>query len=136
MADEFNQYLCNVGNNLACNLQHTNINFKHFLPPSIANSFFCDNITYSEIHNVINKLKLKSSSGPDVFNAKLISDIEPAIVTPLCYIYNLSLQTGSFPSALKIAKVIPIYKKGDQLNVGNYRPISLLSIFSKILFYH
>jgi len=48
-------------------------------------------------------------------------------------LFNLSLSTGIVPSSLKVAKVIPIHKKGDKTSVNNYRPISLLSIFDKIL---
>ena len=44
MADEFNKYFSNIGSKLACNLQPTTTNFKHFLPPSIMASFYCDNI--------------------------------------------------------------------------------------------
>ena len=50
-----------------------------------------------------------------------------------CHIFNLSLSSGIFPSALKIAKVIPIFKKGSHSELGNYRRISLLKIFGKIL---
>ena len=134
MADEFNNYFCNVGATLACNLppiQPTST-FNEYLPPSIINSFVCDNINHSEVHEVLSKLKAKNSSGPDIFNARLIYDIESIILLPLCHIFNLSLSTGQFPSALKIAKVIPIHKKGDHSTLGNYRPISLLNIFSKI----
>ena len=70
--------------------------------------------------------------GPDPFNIKIISVIASVIVTPLCYIYNLSLTTGIFPTLLKTAKVVPIFKKGEHSNISNYRPISLLSAFSKI----
>jgi hypothetical protein len=45
---------------------------------------------------------------------------------------NLSIQNGVFPSKLKHAKVIPVYKDDDETDPGNYRPISLLSNFSKI----
>uniref|UniRef100_A0A8C6MDJ7 Reverse transcriptase domain-containing protein n=1 Tax=Nothobranchius furzeri TaxID=105023 RepID=A0A8C6MDJ7_NOTFU len=64
---------------------------------------------------------------------RLLKDIINHIVTPLTYICNLSFCTGVFPSKMKTAKVIPIYKNGSKHLFKNYRPISLLSQFSKIL---
>ena len=52
---------------------------------------------------------------------------------PLCRIISLSLSTGIFPDALKICKTIPIHKGGLTTDIGNYRPISLLSVFDKII---
>ena len=52
---------------------------------------------------------------------------------PLCKIINTSFNSGMFPDALKIVKVVPIYKRGPDSDVNNYRPISLLSIFDKII---
>jgi potassium voltage-gated channel Eag-related subfamily H protein 8 len=52
---------------------------------------------------------------------------------PLVYIYNVSLSSSIFPNRLKTAKVKPLYKKGDIHDVKNYRPIAILSVFSKIL---
>ena len=49
----------------------------------------------------------------------------------MVHIFNLSLSNGHFPTSMKIAKVIPLFKKGDALDVNNYRPIPLLSVFSK-----
>jgi hypothetical protein len=49
------------------------------------------------------------------------------------YLYNVSLSSGIFPDRMKTAKVIPLYKKSDIHDVKNYRPIAILSVFSKIL---
>jgi hypothetical protein len=63
----------------------------------------------------------------------MLKKVSLEIVTPLVHIFNQSLATGQIPEKFKIAKVIPIFKSGDALNPSNYRPISLLSTFSKIL---
>ena len=51
---------------------------------------------------------------------------------PLTHIFNASFEQGIFPKDFKLAKVIPVYKKGDNTLCSNYRPISILSVFSKI----
>nr|CAH7732560.1 unnamed protein product [Callosobruchus chinensis] len=57
------------------------------------------------------------------------------IIDALLYLVNLSLLNGAFPSVLKTGKVIPIYKKGDNQNINNYRPITMPSVFSKVFEY-
>ena len=56
-----------------------------------------------------------------------------SISKPLSYIYNKSIQTGVFPNCLKYAIIKPLFKDGNRSGISNYRPISLLSAFSKIL---
>ena len=65
--------------------------------------------------------------------AKILKLLEGLISKPLVSIFNLSLSTGVVPDSFKIASVIPVYKKGSQIGLNNYRPISLLSIFNRIL---
>ena len=81
---------------------------------------------------MINQLENKST-GPNSIPVDLLKMIPDLIIFPLCEIINLSFLTGEFPDALKIAKVIPIFKSGSVVDVNNYRPISLLSIFDKII---
>ena len=54
-------------------------------------------------------------------------------IKPLTLIINQTLYDGVFPKKLKMAKVIPIYKSGATMELNNYRPISVLNIFSKVL---
>ena len=81
---------------------------------------------------MINKLPSKTSSGVDGISTNLLKDIKYLISKPLTLIINQCLETGIFPSKLKIAKVIPILKKGDELIFDNYRPISILPSISKV----
>jgi len=62
-----------------------------------------------------------------------LSDFILTLSKPLVHIFNLSFQNSVFPSPLKLAKVTPIYKSGDRLLTTNYRPISILNTFSKLL---
>ena len=70
-----------------------------------------------------------------MFNSliSLIKDVSVVILDPLVHIFNLSLLNGCVPDKLKIANVIPVFKKGDRSQPTNYRPISLLSVFDKLL---
>ena len=85
-----------------------------------------------EILEIVANLKPKSSSGPDNLPTKVLKKIIHGIVNPLTVLINRTLAEGIFPDTLKIAKVTPIYKKGEHDQIGNYRPISLLSSISKI----
>ena len=77
-------------------------------------------------------MKSKNSSGNDEISNRLLKSIKSEISKPLTIIINQSLETGIFPDALKVAKVKPLFKKGDNCCLNNYRPISLLPTISKI----
>ena len=86
----------------------------------------------SEILGIISNLK-NSSAGCDGLSVSLIKKLQNSILAPLVHICNTSFSQGKFPNDMKVAKVIPIYKKGDSSLFSNYRPISVLPAFSKIL---
>ena len=75
----------------------------------------------------------KKSSGYDEISSDIIKNISPSVFEPIRYIFNLSIEKGFYPDQLKIAKVTPLFKIGDNALMNNYRPISVLSCFSKIL---
>ena len=78
-------------------------------------------------------LSTKDSYGHDGISTKLLKYILNEICKPLTLVVNQCLQTGIFPGDMKLAKVIPNYKKGDSFNMSNYRPISILPSISKII---
>ena len=96
-------------------------------------SMFFKPITCKEIHDIFNNMSKESSSGLDSISVKVVKKVISLICTSLCNIFNLSLSTGTIPKYLKIAKVTPIFKRGSRDNMNNYRPISVLNIFAKIL---
>ena len=90
-------------------------------------------IVEMDITKIIEKFNRNKSAGDDNIGNIIIKRVAKEIVKPLRQIFNLSISTGSVPEKLKIAKVIPIYKKQDAEIFSNYRPVSLLPCFSKIL---
>jgi hypothetical protein len=89
-------------------------------------------VTVTEIKSIICSLKPKNSSGYDEITSKILKTCASTISLRLSFICNHSLHTGIFPDRLKIAVVKPLHKKGDKYNMTNYRPISLLPVFSKV----
>ena len=96
-------------------------------------SFEFSRISEIDILTICKELKPKLSSGADFISTKLLKQIAPIIITPLHYLINLSLESGYIPKEFKIAKIVPVYKEGGCHDFNNYRPISLLSSFSKLL---
>ena len=84
------------------------------------------------IAHIVNSVSNKAT-GPYSIPLKLLLLIYDLIIIPLCYIINMSLSSGNYPDKLKIVKVIPIHKGGSTHDLNNFHPISLLSIFDKII---
>ena len=131
IVNEFNKYFANVGPDLASKINTPIGSFRHFLTPT-NHTFSFQNITTEAIKQIISKLKNKSSSGTDQLSNKLLKLISDYIAEPLKIIINQTFKTGIFPKKLKVAKIIPIYKKGDNRILSNYRPISILPSVSKV----
>ena len=89
--------------------------------------------TPEEILSLSHIIKDGKSSGCDDINPSIAQTSLPYMVQPLSHIVNLLLSTGVVPSKLKVAKVTPILKSSDPAEFSNYRPISVLTTFSKIL---
>ena len=73
-----------------------------------------------------------SSPGWDEISPHIVKMTSSIFIKPLLHICNLSILHGVFPNELKVAKVIPLYKCGDKMLLINYRPVSILPVFSKI----
>ncbi len=96
-------------------------------PSSIEDIFFDPDTVYRKL-----KLKISSSSGPDHFSSRFLSDFSAPLCTPLSILYTKSMESGAVPQDWRDANVTPIFKKGSKNNPSNYRPISLTSIPCKV----
>lgn len=134
IANQFNKYYVNVGPTLANQVDNFPGSYSDYLHQNnYPHSLYFEPSSPNEILNIIKCMKPKTSCGYDNISPKLVTKSTFVICELLSYIANLSMQQGIFPSLMKIAKVIPIYKKNDISQLINYRPISLLPCFSKIL---
>ncbi len=132
-AEAFNNFFSKIGLQTSNNVPNVNTNFKSFMPHPMPHSFFLEPVSPLDIINITSKLKNKTSSGHDSISTKLLKATINEIIDPLTHIINQSFETGIVPKDMKIAKVIPIYKSSDKSLLKNYRPISLLPAFSKII---
>jgi hypothetical protein len=90
-------------------------------------------VTIQEIETIIYSFKTKDSCGYDLISLRVLKLSTPYISSPLSYICNKTMQLGVFPERLKYSIIKPLYKKGNKSLISNYRPISLLTSFSKIV---
>ena len=133
IADRFNKFFSHIGSSLASKLRSSHSpTFSTYLDSSISYSFNFRDVTQEELIKIISCFKPKASSGPDGLSMKILKNIAIYLCPSLSVIINQSLHTGIFPNCLKIAKVLPLYKKDSKFHFDNYRPISLLPCMSKV----
>ena len=133
MAEHFNNFFCTIGKRLAEKMENNSSqSVTRYLTNRVSSSIFLEPVDERELISIINLLPLKKSVGHDNIPVIFIKLVDRIIAPFLVKVINASFDLGMFPNILKIAKVIPIYKSGDKQLINNYRPISLLSPFSKI----
>ena len=133
IVESLNNFFVNVGPNTEKDIPiNPMIKPDKYLNNKIQTNFLIAHISNEEILDIIKQLESKST-GPNSIPVNLLKLIPDLILIPLSKIISNSFSSGTFPDALKISKVIPIYKGGSTIELNNYRPISLLSIFDKII---
>jgi hypothetical protein len=141
ISNTFNNYFANIAGSIIDQRKyHGNKSFSNFLNESMPNASTNDFLPTNakEICEQISNLQVNKGTGPNSIPTQILHLIKFEIAKPLANIINLSFSTGIHPDKLKIAQVLPIFKKGSNLLTCNYRPISLLSnlnkIFEKIMY--
>ena len=126
-------YFASIGIELASAISNSgDKTYKDFLQTPIAHRFTFVPVNDETILRIIDNLKSKTSFGHDGLSSLLLKTIKKDVSGSLAIIINQSLDTGVFPTKLKIAKVIPIFKKDDDTKFSNYRPISILPTISSV----
>ena len=130
IANEFNKYFADTGPSLAKHIPKSSIPFESFLKR--VNTLPSQSLSINQLKDAFFSLKANKSPGADEINFNVIKVFKKFCGT-LKYLFDLSLQSEVFPDLMKVAIVLPIFKTGDIAGISNYRPISVLPCFSKIL---
>ena len=126
-----NKHFASCGATLAAKLPHSERHFSEFLAYRPKTFYFLP-VTPGEVESEISLLPLGKSHGVYSCPVSFLKVSKCFISQPLTDIMNTSILEGTFPKKLKLAKVVPVFKNGDDTDPNNYRPISLLSIFNRI----
>ena len=133
IAKQLNSCFSNIGQNLASEIiAPNNKSFTDYLISPCGIGFNFVNVTVADIMKIIDNLQAKTSSGVDGLSVKLLKLIKDDVASSITLIINQSFQSGIFPDQLKIAKVIPIFKKDNSAKLDKYRPIYILTAISKV----
>ena len=133
MANALNQHFSSI-----CCSQLSELSFSSITNTVNNGTFSFSTIHPSDVQQAILEIKSSNGAGPDGLDIKFIKLSSHVLAFPLCDLFNLSLSTCVIPLMWKFAKVTPLHKGGDSLDVNNYRPISIISnvakIFEKLIF--
>ena len=132
IANAFNNYFSSIGQTLSSEFQSDNYDYSSYNNVLSSAVFRFQPVTEDDLNKIISSMKMTGGGydGLPMFVFKNYSRTFIQVLTRLC---NLSMTTGMFPSSLSIVKVKCLFKSGDRRNLSNYRPISLLPSFGKIL---
>ena len=98
----------------------------------VPNSYSFSLVSENRVLGYLKNLSAKKATGLDGIPSRFVRDGASVIACPLTHVINLSLIQGVVPEDLKSARVVPLFKKNDKTEVGNYRPVSILTILSKV----
>ena len=129
-ADFINSFFTDIGPKLAKSFSTSwDFNGEKITDSEITNIY----TDFEEVYNLCKEINTSKSSAITLLSSKIVKDAFLVLTLQLVYLLNLSLDTNIFPDKWKEATVVPLYKGGNKLDVGNYRPISLLPLPGKLL---
>ena len=132
IANIFNEHFSSVGKKVQSKIGKATTNHKKNLNYKYKEQLVFSPVSEIELTKLVDKMQSKTSYGYDHISNQLLKKIFFSIRRPLIVIFNKSLLSGVFPDKMKIARVLPLFKGANSLLCNNYRPISLLPVFSKL----
>ena len=132
IASNFNNFYVNIEKKLSNDIPTNSGDPLTHIKAAVPNSIFVESVDESEITKIC-KIMKDCSSGWDQILPRVVKLTYQNFIVPITHVMNLSIINGVVPTELKVAKVVPIYKSGDRRLINNYRPVSVLPCFSKIL---
>ena len=127
--EDLNKYFASIGSILSSNLPKvTNSDTIQ----QVENTMVVYPTNASEVTSIIKKMKNKKSCGEDGISNDILKCCSPIVDEYIAIAFNKCILEKTYPTCLKVAKVIPLHKKGDKSDPANYRPISLLSSLGKL----
>ncbi|KAL9970767.1 hypothetical protein ACROYT_G023189 [Oculina patagonica] len=139
ISEQFNTYFSTIADKLRSTMAQAPFSLSKLL--SFVESrkdldvvFSAPQITSTQVARIIMKINPNKASGVDKISARVLRI--PAIAPSIAKLTNLSLSSGTFPQRWKLAKVTPLFKKGDRTDPSNFRPISILPVLSKVIERH
>lgn len=130
VANAFNQHFATVGEKIALSVNSEGIVESE--TNEMEGGVFLK-VSEEEVIKAMDSIKGGSSPGFDRVTIQILKRVQQHVIKPLTYLVNRSFADNVFPDVYKKAIIIPVFKKGDPKNLDNYRPISLLSVVSKII---
>ena len=132
VCNTLNEHFSSIGLDTQKQISHVKKNPLDYVT-RVENAMLFDRVSEIDVSKIVDKMQNKFSSGVDGISNNFLKRIINSIRTPLCYVINCSLLSGTFPEQMKIAKVRALFKSGNMEILDNYRPISLLPVISKII---
>lgn len=133
ICNNLNEHFAKAGEHVTKDCSKDENSHKQYLRKRVTDKLLLSPSNETEILNVLESLPNKTSSGKDGINNVLLKQLKITLRLPLLLIVNQSMMLGQFPDDLKVARIIALHKGGLKSQMDNYRPISLLSVISKVL---
>ena len=136
LANEFSEFFVEKVQKLEAGIKRTNIDPLSLLKEKMKTSnttFTIKTVNVRVVHKILKDLKAKRSYGHDGITSEVLKLGADVLEVPLTFIVNTSIRNSEYPSYWKIAKMIALYKKGNRLEIKNYRPVSLLCVAGMVL---